>query len=174
MGKLIDLTTRLKTLAPAQRDSASSKSDILSYDEQKQKILFHERRQIKRTILTEFVSAMVVLPEKGLLKVAIFDISEEGISFDVEADQGQFKMDEEVSMRVYLNQKTYFPITIQIKHVTDELSEGVIRHGSVFMRGVASENSSTDAALQYFVRFIESVSVGLKNDNGDLMAPKIS
>ncbi|MBC7421816.1 MAG: PilZ domain-containing protein [Bdellovibrio sp.] len=169
MGKLIDLTSRLKTLAPSQEDFSSKKTDVLSYDEQKQKMLFHERRQIKRTILTEFVSAMVVLPEKGLMKVAIYDISEEGISFDVDADQGQFKMDEEVSMRVYLNQKTYFPITIQVKHLTEEASEGVIRHGSVFLRGAA-----TDAALQYFVRFIESVSVGLKNDDGDLMAPKIS
>ena len=169
MGKVIDLTARLKTFAPTHQEHASHPSDVLSYNEQKQKILFHERRQIKRTILTEFVSAMVVLPEKGLLKVAIYDISEEGISFDVEADQGQFKPDEEVSMRVYLNQKTYFPITVQIKHVTDELTEGVIRHGSVFMSGAV-----TDAALQYFVRFIESVSAGLKNDNGDLMAPKIS
>ena len=74
MGKLIDLTTRLKTLAPSHESFASEPSEVLSYDEQKQKILFHERRQIKRTILTEFVSAMVVLPEKGLLKVAIFDI----------------------------------------------------------------------------------------------------
>jgi PilZ domain len=172
MGKVIDLTTRLKTLAPTQQSytgHAAPKTEVVDYDERKQKILFSERRQIKRTILTEFVSAMVVLPEKGLLKVAIYDISEEGISFDIEIENGQFKAEEEVSMRVYLNQKTYFPITIQIKHVTEELGEGVIRHGSVFMRG-----SSTDAALQYFVRFIESVSVGLKKDEGDLMAPKIS
>ena len=169
MGKIIDLTSRLKTIAPALDTHSPSQNEVVSYDEQKQKILFHERRQIKRTILTEFVSAMVVLPEKGLLKVAIYDISEEGISFDIETENGKFKIDEEVSMRVYLNQKTYFPITIQIKHVTDEASEGVIRHGSVFMRG-----ASTDAALQYFVRFIESVSVGLKKDEGDLMAPKIS
>jgi hypothetical protein len=169
MGKLIDLTPRLKTLAPAPNNFASDQTEVLSYEEQKQKMLFHERRQIKRTILTEFVSAMVVLPEKGLLKVAMFDISEEGISFDIEPDHGQFKIDEEVSMRVYLNNKTYFPITIQIKHATFEKSEGVIRHGSVFLR-----NADTDAALQYFVRFIESVSAGLKKDEGDMMAPKIS
>ncbi|MBC7742951.1 MAG: PilZ domain-containing protein [Bdellovibrionaceae bacterium] len=169
MGKLIDLTPRLKTLAPSLESFSTEPTDVLSYEEQKQKILFHERRQIKRTILTEFVSAMVVLPEKGLLKVAIYDISEEGISFDIEPENGEFKLDEQVSMRVYLNQKTYFPITIQVKHVTHERSEGVIRHGSVFMRG-----AETDAALQYFVRFIESVSAGLKKDEGDLMAPKIS
>lgn len=167
MGKVIDLTARLKTLAPSQQTKEFA--SIVDYNEQKQKILKHEKRQIKRTILTEFISAMVVVPEKGLLKVAIYDISEQGISFDVEFDQGAFKPDEEVSMRVYLNHKTYFPIKVQIKHIINETSEGVLRHGSVFLR-----QPSTDAALQYFVKFVESVSQGLKKDNGDLMVPKIS
>lgn len=167
MGKVIDLTNRLKTLAPAE--PVYQTANVVDYDEQKQKILFHERRQIKRTILTEFVSAMVVIPEKGLLKVAIYDISEQGMSFDMEYDQGSFKMDEEISMRVYLNQKTYFPISLQVKHLTEEKTEGVIRHGAVFLK-----QASTDAALQYFVKFIESVSQGLKKDDGDLMVPKIS
>lgn len=167
MGKVIDLTSRLKTLAPSQ--VVKETANVVNYDEQKQKILVFERRQIKRTILTEFVSAMVVVPDRGLLKVAIYDISEQGISFDVEFDQGSFKVDEEVSMRVYLNHKTYFPITVQIKHIINETTEGVLRHGSVFLR-----QPSTDAALQYFVKFIESVSQGLKKDDGDLMVPKIS
>lgn len=167
MGKVIDLMPRLKTLEATH--NAVNSGNIVDYNEQKQKLLVHERRQIKRTILTEFVSAMVVIPEKGLLKVAIYDISEQGISFDIEFDQGSFTIDEVVSMRVYLNQKTYFPITVQVKHIIDETTEGVMRHGSVFLRQPA-----TDAALQYFVKFIESVSEGLKNDNGDLMVPKIS
>ncbi len=167
MGKVIDLTARLKNPTPAKmvKDSAN----VVDYDERKQEILVLERRQIKRTILTEFVSEMVVIPEKGLLKVAIYDISEQGISFDIEFDQGSFKADEIVSMRVYLNHSTYFPITVQVKHVIDETTEGVMRHGSVFLN-----QPSTDAALQYFVKFIESVSQGLKKDNGDLMVPKIS
>lgn len=167
MGKVIDLTSRLKTLAATPK--AVEAGNLVNYDEQKLKLLNHERRQIKRTILTEFVSAMVVIPDKGLLKVAIYDISEQGVSFDVEFDQGSFKVDEEVSMRVYLNQKTYFPITVQVKHITEENVEGVTRHGAVFLRQAA-----TDAALQYFVKFIEAVSQGLKKDNGDLMVPKIS
>ena len=169
MSKVIDLMPRLKTLATSNNIAPKFSSEIMNFDEQRQKILFHERREVKRTILTEFVSSMVVLPEKGLLKVAIYDISEEGISFDVEYDQGQFQIDEDVSMRVYLNHKTYFPIAIKIKHVNDEKDEGVIRHGATFLKG-----SETDAALQYFVRFIESVSQGLKKDDGDMMVPKIS
>ena len=167
MGKLIDLTSRLKSLVPAEKSKESA--NVVDYAEQKQKMLMFERRQIKRTILTEFVSAMVVVPDKGLLKVSIYDISEQGVSFDTEFDQGAFKVDEVVSMRVYLNQKTYFPITVQVKHIVNETTEGVMRHGSVFLRQAA-----TDDALQYFVKFIESVSQGLQNDNGDLMVPKIS
>lgn len=167
MGKVIDLTARLKN--PASSKMVKETANIVDYGERKQEILVLERRQIKRTILTEFVSAMVVVPEKGLLKVAIYDISEQGISFDIEFDQGSFKADEIVSMRVYLNHSTYFPITVQVKHIIDETTEGVMRHGSVFMN-----QPSTDAALQYFVKFIESVSQGLKKDNGDLMVPKIS
>ncbi|MBC7467667.1 MAG: PilZ domain-containing protein [Bdellovibrio sp.] len=177
MGKVIDLVPRLKTVASevnpifnsAGYNPDKASSEVMSFDEQRQKILFDERREVKRTILTEFVSAMVVLPEKGLLKVAIYDISEEGISFDVEHEYGQFKVDEEVAMRVYLNHKTYFPISVKVKHVIDEKVEGILRHGSVFQKG-----AGTDAALQYFVRFIESVSQGLKKDVGDIMVPKTS
>lgn len=171
MGKVIDLVPRLKSVAPDVSSTLQNpeNSEVMSFDEQRQRILFNERREVKRTILTEFVSAMIILPEKGLLKVAIYDISEEGISFDVEHQHGQFKIDEEVSMRVYLNQKTYFPISVKIKHVVDEKVEGILRHGSVFQKG-----SSTDAALQYFVRFIETVSQGLKKDEGDIMVPRIS
>lgn len=172
MSKVIDILPRLKLKIVASTLPTavfSSNSEIMNFDEQRQKLLFSERREVKRTILTEFVSAMVVLPEKGLLKVAIYDISDEGISFDMDYEQGEFQADEDVSMRVYLNHKTYFPISIKIKHVKDEKDEGVIRHGAVFMKGAA-----TDAALQYFVRFIETVSVGLKKDDGDMMVPKIS
>jgi len=167
MGKVIDITSRLNTMA----DNAEVKSfaDVLNYEEQKKLILVHERRNIKRTILSEFVSAMVVIPEKGLMRVGIYDISENGISFDLELDQGAFAAGEDISMRVYLNHKTYFPIHVTVKHVTNETSEGVVRHGTEFSR-----NAVNDAALQYFVKFIETVSLGLKKDEGDLMAPKIS
>ncbi len=170
MSKVIDLMPRLKTVSNGQVTKAfSPSSEIMDFDKRRQQLLYHERREVKRTILTEFVSAMVVLPEKGLLKVALYDISEEGISFDMNHGQGQFEAGEDVSMRVYLNHKTYFPISIQVKHVKDEKEEGVIRHGAFFVKG-----ASTDAALQYFVKFIESVSQGLKKDEGDMMVPKIS
>lgn len=168
MSKVIDLMPRLKSIR-SEAVSTEPKSDVLSFEEKKEVLLFQERRQVKRTILSEFVSAMVVLPERGLLKVSLYDISEEGIAFEMEPQYGQFKIGEEVSMRVYLNHKSYFPISLLIKHTSTDESDGLVRHGAEFLKG-----TSTDAALQYFVRFIESVSRGLKKDDGDLMVPKIS
>lgn len=177
MGKLIDLTSRLKTVATDRHGftalSTNQNSEVVSYAEQKKRMLFHERRQAKRTILTEFVSAMIVLPERGLMKVDLYDISEEGISFDLEASQGQFKIDESISIRVYLNHKTYFPLTVQVKHVTHEPIEGVVRHGTVFLRGTQADTAN-DAALQYLIRFIETAGSQLRKDDGDLIAPKTS
>jgi hypothetical protein len=167
MGKVIDLTSRLKTMA--ETAPVKSVADVLSYEEQKKLILVHERRNIKRTILSEFISAMVVIPEKGLIRVGIYDISDNGVSFDMELENGSFSAGEEISMRVYLNHKTYFPIHVTVKHVTNEPLEGVVRHGTEF-----AKNAVNDAALLFFVKFIETVSLGLKKDEGDLMAPNIS
>ena len=175
MSKVIDLVPHLKTVAKmVTQDSlvdfdVQQKPRVLDFESEKKKILFQERRQVKRTILSEFMSAMVVLPEKGLLKVALYDISEEGISFEIETQQGQFKVGEEVLMRVYLNQKTYFPIQVSIKHATPDLKSGVIRHGTEFLKGAAS-----DVALQHFVKFVESASQDLQKDTGDLMVTRRS
>lgn len=155
----------MNTTATSEIESA----EIVNFTESKQKILFHERRQVKRTILSELISSMVVIPEKGLLKVTIHDISEEGVSFDLEDSQGKFKVGEEVSLRVYLNQKTYFPIQVTVKHVTPDPEEGVVRHGAIYLK-----NESNHVALQHFIKFIESADFNLKNDSGDLMINRIS
>ena len=168
MSKIIDLVPRLKTINRDTADSLNS-AEVVDLQDKKQTILFHERRQVKRTLLTELISSMVILPEKGLMKVSIHDISDEGISFELDSAHGHFKVGEEISLRVYLNQKAYFPIQVTIKHVTPNSEEGVIRHGSVYLK-----NEENNVALQHFVKFVESASMGLKKDSGDMMVNRIS
>lgn len=192
MSNVIDLKPRLKTIAahnelhPTHAEhlahvpeigsnpdkshlTADSKAELVDFESEKKRLLFQERRTVKRTILSEVMSAMVVLPEKGLLKVALYDISEEGISFETESQAGQFKVDEEILMRVYFNQKTYFPIQVLIKHVTPDSENGVVRHGTEFQK-----SNHNDVALQHFVKFVELAGSGLRKDNGDLMVNRIS
>jgi hypothetical protein len=126
-------------------------------------ILSEERRELKRTILSEFVGAFAVVPERGLLKVALFDISEDGLAFEVDPQHGAFGRDEKVAMRIYLNHKTYFEFVVQLKWSEIHDDTGLLKQGGKFVK-----NTVNDIALSHFVKFIEAVSVNLRADQGDL------
>lgn len=167
MGKVLDITGRLKP----QNSSTKSKTagEILDITRAREEMITRDRRQVKRTILTEFVGAFVVLPERGLMKVALYDISDNGVSFDLELTEGSFRDGEEVAMRVYLNHSTYFPFTIKVSNGRVIEDENVVRHGAHFVRGTIN-----DVALHHFVKFIENVSASLKKDDGDVLISNIS
>lgn len=173
MGKVLDLTDRLNNKESYQKSSIKNivKTDgaVVDMTAAREAILNRDRRLVKRTILTEFVGAFVILPERGLMKVALYDISDNGLSFDLELNQGCFTLDEEIAMRVYLNHNTYFPFTIKITHVRAITDEAVVRHGANFVKGTIN-----DVALHHFVKFIENVSASLKKDDGDIVVSQIS
>lgn len=174
MGKVIELNRfrneqkKANSNTPLEK-TTPSKLEVIGFEQAKVLLLEKERREAQRTILTEFVSAYTVLPERGLLKVELFNISEAGLAFDVEAAQGRFNIGEEVAFRIYLNHKTYFGFTVRIRYANEISEEGVIRHGTEF-----TDVSKGDSALQHFIQFIESVSTRLKEDDGDLLIPNIS
>lgn len=171
MGKIIDITSRLKTrnntVKSKQFDVVSDK--VLDLTEARESALSRDRREVKRTILTEFVGAFAILPEKGLMRVAMYDISDNGVAFDIEAAEGRFNRGDEVAMRIYLNHTTYFPFTVTINNARFIEDEGVVRHGAGFLKGALNE-----VALSHFVKFIETVNVSLKKDDGDVQVSNIS
>jgi len=170
MKNVLDLTQRLKN----QKNTRSGKvpvnsAPVIDMTEKRQEILMQERRQVRRTILSEFIGAFVLIPEKGLLKVNLYDISENGMAFDVDGEAGHFALNEEVAMRVYLNQQTYFPFVVTIQNLRKVGDENVFRHGANFVKG-----SINDEALFHFVKFIETVSASLQSDKGDIMVSSIA
>lgn len=169
MGKVLDITERLNARKNKKNLGFSGKAPVLDMTEARQAIMSRERRQVKRTILTEFIGAFVILPERGLMKVSIYDISDNGVSFDVGLSEGGFIEGEEVAMRVYLSHKTYFSFITKITNSRVFDHEGVVRHGANFVKGTVN-----DVALHHFVRFIETVSASLKTDDGDIQVPNIS
>jgi hypothetical protein len=134
----------------------------------RQEIIQQERREVKRTLLTEFIGASVVIPERGLLKVSLFDVSENGISFDVLKDNGIFIKGEEIAIRVYLNQYSYFPFYIKVKNKRYIDEEDIYRIG-----GELVKDSINELALYHFVKFIENISASLKGDKGDIIVSHI-
>lgn len=152
-----------------QGDQASAGVEpVVDMTERRQAILSSERREVKRTILSEFVGGFILVPEKGLQKVAIYDISENGIAFDLDLGSGGMKESEEVAMRVYLNQYTYFPFVVSVANVRALPEEGVTRHGCNFLKETVNSE-----ALFHFVKFIETVSASLRTDHGDVMVSNL-
>lgn len=176
-SNVIDLTKRQKSQAKnggrkakATVSAGASESDaaVLDMTARRQEILSSERRQVKRTILSEFIGAFILIPERGLQRVAIYDISENGIAFDLDLELGGLKEGEEIAMRVYLNQFTYFPFVVGIANVRSLPNEGVTRHGCNFLKATVNAE-----ALGHFVRFIETVSASLRTDHGDVMVSNL-
>ena len=170
MKNVIDMTARLKiqtrrTPATDVNSDAALKAPapIIDMTEMRNEINAQERRRTKRTILSDFIGAFVLVPRKGLLKVNLYDISERGLAFDLADTAGHFSVGEEIAMRVYLNQQTYFPFVVKVQNVRAVEDEKTFRHGANFGKD-ALENQ----AVHHFVRFIESVSAQLQTDKGDL------
>jgi len=170
-NNVIDLKTRQPIKAKREvspTTAASPSAPILDMTERRNEILVEERRQVRRTILSEFIGAFLVVPKKGLYRVSLYDISENGLAFDLDLEVGKLALGEEVAMRVYLNQQTYFPFVVKISNAREVLEEGAWRHGANFVKGTVN-----DVALHHFVKFIETVSAALVTDHGDVMVSNL-
>jgi len=168
MAKIIDITSRVRSQNSLEKTKQPA-APVLDMTVAREEMLNKDRREVKRTILTEFVGAYAVLPERGLMKVTLYDISENGIGFDLELTEGMFLEGEEIAFRVYLNHTTYFPFTVSVLNSRRLEDESVIRHGAQFVKGTVN-----DVALHHFVKFIENVSAGLRKDDGDVLVSNIS
>lgn len=158
----------VKRKASSKAQASGVAAPVLDMVEKRQEMIRTERRRTRRNVLSESISAWVIVPERGLLEVNLYDISTDGLSFDCGWKKGQFRAGEVVAMRVYLNQKTYFSFTVEVQHVMNVADENVFRHGVKFVK-----EPKTEPALYHFVKFIEAVSVSLKEDHGDLVASSI-
>lgn len=144
-------------------------SEITDISEQRQKTIAEDRREVKRTILTEFIGTHLVLPGLGLIKVSLFDVSTMGVSFDLEKKFGFFKETDEIAMRIYLNHDAYFPFQLKVMNTRFDQDEQVYRHGAHFINGSVNEE-----ALYFFVRFLETVSTSLRKDDGDILVSNVT
>ncbi|MES3038329.1 MAG: PilZ domain-containing protein [Bdellovibrionota bacterium] len=151
------------------REEILEAAPVLDMTESRKLIMQNERRVVKRTILTEFIGAFAILPERGLCRVGLFDISDKGLAFDIPTAEGQYQKGDEIAMRIYLNHKTYFPFVVKITYSRSREEDGMLRHGANFVDGTIN-----DVALHHFIKFIENISASLKTDNGDIQVSHIS
>lgn len=168
-SNVIDITGRLKTKGSKKKNKLTKQAAVTDMTSIRQQALAEDRRQVKRTILTEFIGTHVILPGIGLKRVSLYDISTGGVSFDLEKKLGAFKVNEEISMRIYLNQDSYFPFVLKVLNSRFDEEEGVYRHGANFVQGSVNEE-----ALFHFVKFLETVSTSLRKDDGDVLVSHLN
>ncbi len=168
-GNVIDLQKhRTKRQKKPKSKISQDLASIVDITEMRQEIIAEERRGVKRTLLTEFVGLHLIVPNKGLTKCALYDISENGLAFEMPFEYGQFKVGEMVALRVYLNHQTYFPFVVKINNARYMEDEGVHRFGGAFQKETINE-----IALFHFAKFIENVSAYLKTDHGDVLVSNL-
>lgn len=168
-NNIIDLTPFIKE-SKKEKNSLSKqkdkmKSPPLSITSLRQKTIYEERRQVKRSIFREFIHAQAVIPSRGLLDIFLQNISENGVAFDIEEEKGRFKKGELVHLRIYITLETYLPFTVKVKHIRAQKNDGltVYRHGASFVKEALNEK-----ALVYFAKFIENATAVLRTDKGDI------
>ncbi len=170
-GNIIDLQKHRAKGKKSVKKSTRTAEDlapIVDITETRRATIAEEKRSVKRTLLSEFIGVHLVVPNKGLTKCALYDISENGLAFEMPVGFGQFTVGEEIAMRVYLNHQTYFPFYVKIFNVREIEEEGVVRFGGAFQK-----DTINDIALFHFSKFIETVSAYLKTDNGDVMVSNL-
>jgi hypothetical protein len=163
---VVDLVSR-RRLKAVPLSVEHEPAPVLDMTERRNEIIDEERRQVRRTILKEFFSAYIVIPDDGLQKVTIYDIGEGGVAIDTPIEMGRFTDGEEVAVRVYLNNNTYFPFYLVVQNCRGIELDGVFRHGCKFLK-----SEGTEEPLKFFVKFIESVTGSLRTDSGDKLASR--
>lgn len=166
------LSAKTKDREGAKRAFSGEKalSSVLSLTERRQKELRQERRQVKRSLLKDFIRLQSVVPQKGLLEVFLQDISIEGVAFDTDEERGHFRKGERVALRMYITQDIYFPFTVCIRYIKSVAmgKQRVFRHGASYVKSHLNKES-----LIYFAKFIESATTVLRKDTGDLMVSQL-
>lgn len=178
-SNVVDITQRLQKKLKEQREQNKKEKgaqkatqnsrpvqvpvdakNILDMSARRKEMINTERRNVRRTVLSQFIGAFIVHPTKGLESVAVYDVSDGGLSFDLPLESGRFNNGETVSMRIYLAHDLYFPFTAKVTNVRP--SDGANRHGVVFEAGQPASET-----LTHFVKFLECVATVARRDSGD-------
>jgi hypothetical protein len=147
---------------------AKGQPQLINLDERREEKKAAEKRTVTRTVLSQFLGVFVILPNKGLQPVALYDVSEAGLSFDIPNEVGSYNIAETVTMRIYLSHDMYFSFHVKISNKRMPEGDGISRHGAVFKK-----DDESFKTLFYFTKFLENVSLVARRDSGDRLLGRI-
>ena len=118
-----------------------------------------ERRQTRRRSILETFSVFLVIPRKGIHKLRIQDVSEDGLGFDLDVEGESFadfpvQVHDVIALRFYLNQSLYIPLSVEIVRIEEQTT---LRHvGSKFNDKTTPDYKTFLSLLELLDRFSES------------------
>ena len=116
-----------------------------------------ERRRSKRRPILDTFSLFIVVPKKGVHRLQIHDLSDQGIGFDLDIDgeaasDFPVKAKENLDVQLYLNQSLYLDLKLQVARI--EEGGAVRRVGAEF----TDRSSPSFKALAAFLQMLDLLS----------------
>ncbi len=114
-----------------------------------------DRRKSKRIRILETFSLAVVVPSKGLMRLPITDLSEQGIGFSIDTElfsEEEFlmKKGDEFELHVYLNQSFGVPLKVRVVRILTKKMERLI--GAEFQ----STHAKSKETIKHFVKMLNA------------------
>ena len=142
--------------------------NVINFRDKKTESVEEKKREFERVVFNSFMGSYSVVDENGgCYQIELVDISHDGMMFQVPWSKGNektFKIDNEMTLRIYFTRDSYLPIVVNIKHATEYIdSTGTyMRYGCQM-----DKETSSYQALKPFIEFIYKYAENSVVDKGD-------
>ena len=116
-----------------------------------------ERRRAKRIPILASFSISLVVPKKGMHRLGIYDVSENGIGFILNIDEefsrpSPTQLNESLEINLYLNLSLFLPLSVRVVRI-DDAQTGERRIGAEF------ENRTSESFMAFlaFLAFLDKI-----------------
>lgn len=141
---------------------------LVDFVAKRNKAIENKKRSFERILLSNFLGCYSVIESNGAIyPVQMVDISHDGCMIQVPTNKNndeQFKVDTEITLRVYFTQDSFIPVVVKIKYGQDHIEKQAtyVRYGCQF-----DKSNASFAALKPFIDFIYKFAELSVLDKGD-------
>jgi len=149
------------------KNDTGNDHQVINFNEVREQRLEEKRRKTERVFMNQFLGVYCMTGHNSMHQIEVVDVSAEGIGFQVPFNpEKPFPItDKNFPIRLYFNQDSFLQV-----YVTIHNSRAVIQNGTRYTRygcGV-DRSTSTFAAYQAFVKFLQVYGEVAQKDNGDV------
>lgn len=121
-----------------------------------------ERRRTRRRPIIETFSMFCVVPKKGPYRLAIHDVSDQGIGFDLDMegeDTQDFalKLGEQLEVHLYLNQSLYLPLSVKVARIEERNREGAEQGKARYIGAELDLQDPVHAGFAAFLKMLDAI-----------------